>query len=182
MNPSDPARSAGLIPPSVRSGRINPKLDLSISAASGRELVPFLRRKLLSAHKLLKSPLRRLSIALVGDRTMSRLHQEFMSLPGPTDVLSFPLESDPKGRCIEGELVICIPEARRQVRIRGIALNEEVLLYAVHGLLHLGGWDDRTKAKYHAMHRKEDQILQQLGVGKVFDRNRPAKPARGIKP
>jgi probable rRNA maturation factor len=156
-------------------------LELSISASSGREVVPYVRKGLLSAHELLKSPLRSLSVALVGDRTMGRLHLEFMSIPGPTDVLSFALESDPRGRCVEGELVICVPEARRQSRRRSIALRDEVLLYALHGLLHLNGWDDRTEADYRAMHRKEDQLLRRLGIGKVFDRDRKAGAAGGTR-
>ena len=143
--------------------------------------MPFVRRKILLAHKLLKLPLGRLSIALVGDTTMSRLHQEFMGIPGPTDVLSFELELDARGRCVEGELVICVSEARRQGRRRGITLPDEVLLYALHGLLHLGGWDDGTEAEYRAMHRKEDQLLQQLGVGRLFDRGRQATTTRGMK-
>jgi probable rRNA maturation factor len=155
--------------------------NISISAATGREISPYVRRKLLLAHKLLKSPLRHLSLALVGDTTMSRLHQEFMGIPGPTDVLSFPLENDARGRCVEGELVICIPEARRQSRLRGIPLADEVLLYALHGMLHLGGWDDRTEAEYRAMHAKEDQLLQKLGIGRVFDRTKPTKTAGGNK-
>lgn len=157
------------------------ELDLSISAACGREVAPFVRRKILLAHGLLKLPLRRLSLALVGDKTMSRLHQEFMNLSGPTDVLSFELELDARGRCVEGELVICVPQARRQGQRRGIALRDEVLLYALHGLLHLGGWDDRTESEYRAMHRKEDQLLQHLGAGRLFDRERPAKITRGMK-
>lgn len=158
-------------------------MKLSISAACGREVAPYVRRKLFLAHKLLKSPPRLLSLALVGDQTMARLHQEFMGLPGPTDVLSFALENDARGRCLEGELVVCVPEARRQARRRDVALRDEVLLYALHGLLHLGGWDDRTQAEYRAMHRKEDQILQQLGVGRVFDpKSNTLSPARSLIP
>lgn len=109
-----------------------------------------------------------LSLALVGDRRMSQLHQQFMNLPNPTDVLTFPLEQDRRGDVLAGEVVVCVPEARRQARVRGVAVERELLLYALHGMLHLAGYDDRTESAFRTMHRKEDQILQQLGVGPVF--------------
>lgn len=116
----------------------------------------------------MKSSLDELSIALVGDAQMSQLHQRFMGIAGPTDVLTFPLEHDGRGRCVSGEVVVCVPEARRQAKERGISVEDEVLLYAVHGMLHLSGFDDRTQADYRTMHRTEDRILTQLGVGAVF--------------
>src|SRR5207237_257576 len=113
-----------------------------------------------------------LSVALVGDSTMSRLHQEFMRIEGPTDVLTFPLELDRRGRAVSGEIVVDVAEARRRARVEKTQVRLEVLLYAVHGLLHLCGYDDRSDRGYRAMHRKEDEILTKLGMGPVFDRAR----------
>jgi probable rRNA maturation factor len=145
------------------------RLSLSIqSPAASQPDVPYLRRHLLAAHRLLHPPLCELSIALVGDKIMSDLHQQFLGIPGPTDVLTFPLETDRKRRPISGEVVICVPEARRRCRQIGGNLRQELLLYALHGLLHLCGYDDRTDQDYRKMHRKEDQILSLLGVGPVF--------------
>jgi probable rRNA maturation factor len=102
---------------------------------------------------------------------MSALHQQFLGIPGPTDVLTFPLEMDKKGRPISGEVVVCVPEARRRSAKNSVKLREEVLLYALHGLLHLCGFDDRTESEFQRMHRREDEILDQLGVGRVFERD-----------
>ncbi len=58
-----------------------------------------------------------------------------------------------------------------------------MLLYAVHGLLHLCGYDDRTPAGFRRMHRKEDDLLARLGVGPVFGPTRGlahAAPAGGV--
>jgi probable rRNA maturation factor len=129
----------------------------------------YLRRHLHCAHALLAPSLKELSLALVGDCRMSALHHKFLGIPGPTDVLTFPLELDRKGRPISGEVVICVPEARRQCRQKGGKLREELLLYALHGLLHLCGFDDRTETDFRRMHRKEDEILERLGVGRVFE-------------
>jgi probable rRNA maturation factor len=122
-----------------------------------------------------------LSIALVGDARMAQLHQQFLNLPGPTDVLTFPLELDARGRALSGEIVICIPQARRRAAEHGVPVRQELLLYALHGLLHLCGYDDRTERDYRRMHRTEDAILTRLGVGPTFSPPvRPAGPARPV--
>jgi probable rRNA maturation factor len=117
---------------------------------------------------MLQSPLEELSIALVGDRQMSDLHLRFVSIAGPTDVLTFPLELDDAGSAISGEVVICVPEARRRTREHGTRLAHELLLYSIHGMLHLAGYDDRTDREYNQMHRIEDDLLSRLGIGPVF--------------
>jgi probable rRNA maturation factor len=145
-----------------------PALVLSLTAEQGARFTPFLRRHLRAAHRILRPSLAELSVALVGDRRMAQLHQQFMGIPGPTDVLTFPLESGRDGRVTSGEVVVCVPEARRQAGPRGVRVEQELLLYALHGMLHLCGYDDRTDAAFKAMHRTEDRILAQLGVGPVF--------------
>lgn len=50
----------------------------------------------------------------------------------------------------------------------GHPMAHELLLYALHGLLHLSGFDDRTDSEFAAMHAREDEILTRLGVGPVF--------------
>lgn len=121
------------------------------------------------AHAILRSPVRELSVALVGDVEMSLLHERFMGIAGPTDVLSFPLDSDELGRVRGGELIVCVPQARRQARQMQVRVEREILLYALHGLLHLGGMEDKTPAGFAQMHRREDQILKRIGVGAVFE-------------
>lgn len=143
-------------------------LQLIAAARGSRGYLGYLKRHLRIAHGLLKSPLRSLSVAIVGDRRMADLHRRFLNLPDPTDVLTFELEHDSEGKTIEGEVVICLPEARRRAGTAPAALRRELLLYAVHGMLHLCGYDDKTPRGFARMHRKEDQILTQLGVGAVF--------------
>lgn len=146
-------------------------LKLTISAPSGKLFVPFVKKHLKQASVLLRAPLQELSIIFIGDRRMSELHRQFMNLPTPTDVLTFPMDEDSHGRPVTGEVYICIPEARRQARLRKVPVAHEVLLYCLHGMLHLCGFDDRTDAEYRKMHCKEDHILTQLGIGSVFSIN-----------
>jgi probable rRNA maturation factor len=121
-----------------------------------------------AAHAILRPALSEMSVALVGDGRMSELHEQFMSIAGPTDVLTFPLETNGSGRVTEGDVVICVTEARRRCREHGVSLEHELLLYALHGMLHLCGYDDRTQRAYAKMHRTEDEILKRLGIGPVF--------------
>jgi rRNA maturation RNase YbeY len=147
-------------------------LSLAIHAATGKRFVPFLRRHLHNANPLLPHPLRDLSVALVNDRVMSDLHVQFMNIKGPTDVLTFPM--DERG----GEVIICVPEATRRAKEHRAAVQNELLLYAIHGMLHLCGMDDRTRRGFEDMHQMEDQILTKLGVGAVF---RPGKKRAGTR-
>jgi probable rRNA maturation factor len=144
------------------------KFQLSMTAAIGREFVPFVRRNLLAARRLIRSPLCEVSIAFVGDRRMAALHRQFMNIDGPTDVLTFPLEADSRGKTTSGEVIVCIPEARRAAKGHRTSVRHEVLLYALHGILHLAGFDDRTESSFKMMHRMEDKILTRLGIGRVF--------------
>jgi probable rRNA maturation factor len=148
----------------------------------GKALVPYLRRHLRAAHALLRPPLREFSLALVGDRAMSDLHEQFLNIAGPTDVLTFPLDEGAAGHVSAGEVVVCVPEARRRAKAEGTDLERETLLYALHGMLHLCGYDDQTDRQYARMHKAEDAILKELGVGAVFrpgrDRTVAAKGRR----
>lgn len=160
------------------SARNRPGVAVSVYATSGRQHAPFVAGKLARACALLPGcQLRELSLAMVGDVRMSALHREFMGLDEPTDVLTFPLETDARGRSLSGEIVVCVPEAQRQARARRIPLRRELLLYAIHGLLHLSGFDDRTPDEFREMHRTEDMILTRLGVGPAFFA--AARPHRG---
>ena len=151
---------------------------MTITAETGRAFVPFLREQLRAAHDLLETtanrhrrrrlPLREMSLALVNDARMSNLHEEFMGIHGPTDVLTFPIDEDPRGRVTAGEVIVCVPHARREAKRHRIPVRHELLLYALHGMLHLLGYDDRTARDFATMHRTEDDILTRLGIGPVF--------------
>jgi probable rRNA maturation factor len=154
-----------------------PTLSIALRAdlASGKPFLSRLRKRLIAAHAILKPALADLSVALVGDRVMGDLHARFMGIPGPTDVLTFPLETDRRGRVTAGEVVVCLTEARRRAREHRTRLEHELLLYALHGMLHLCGYDDRTQPAYATMHRTEDEILNRLGIGPVFARPADAR-------
>lgn len=145
------------------------RIALTVSTTCGREFAPRLRRLLSAALLHVRTAPRSLSVALVGDATMSKLHRQFLGIEGPTDVLSFPLELDSHGRVLDGEVIVCVPHAKRAAITRGVDPRDELLLYALHGALHLSGHDDTTPTGFRRMHRTEDRILRAIGVGPVFD-------------
>jgi len=154
-------------------------LHLTIRAEVGATFVPYLRRQLRRAHAILRPMLIDFSLAVVNDARMSDLHIRFMNIAGPTDVLTFPLDLHDGGEATSGEVIVCLPEARRRAKDHGVPVRDEVLLYALHGMLHLAGFDDRTARDFARMHRTEDDILARLGVGPVFQPNarKASRPA-----
>lgn len=96
------------------------------------------------------------SFVFVDDRMMSECHGRFVGLPEPTDVLSFPTdEPDPSGERDLGDVIICTDQAVRQARVAGRGYIEELAVLALHGLLHLLGYDhDRDDGEMFALERQ----------------------------
>jgi probable rRNA maturation factor len=105
------------------------------------------------------SRLESLSIVVVGDHTMRRLNREFHATDDTTDVLAFPFR---EGRRIDAEIVVCAPFARREAQRRGLPWLTELVLYVVHGVLHLTGEDDATPHGARRMRRLERAILGRM--------------------
>ncbi|HHT9133733.1 MAG TPA: rRNA maturation RNase YbeY [Candidatus Avalokitesvara rifleensis] len=102
-----------------------------------------------------------LSIVFVDKDEITRLNKKFLGHKGPTDVLSFPLETNTK--CITGEVVVCVPMAIEYVAGAKTEIEGEIMLYVVHGVLHLLGYDDADNKSADTMHRVEKEILAKLG-------------------
>ena len=113
-------------------------------------------------------------VAFVDDETIADLHLRFMDIPGPTDVITFPLADDePEAGAgsLErslGEVVVSTDTACRQGPEYGLDPLDEALLYVVHGVLHLLGYDDRTEPDADRMASRQREI---------FDQWRDAHPA-----
>jgi probable rRNA maturation factor len=129
----------------------------------------------------------RLDVTLLDDVTMGRLHQDHCGDPSPTDVITFDLADPPSDRSaprtrVEGDLVVGRDVAIRQADARGHEAREELLLYAVHGLLHLLGEDDHDDAAYQQMHRREDELLTAMGLGPLFHGRTTASESAEARP
>lgn len=90
---------------------------------------------------------------------MARLHRTFLGIRGSTDVLAFDLTERQNGP-LEGDVYICLDQARRQARAYRVPLYQEVGRLAAHGVLHLAGYRDRSEKERLQMRRLEDRCLQ----------------------
>jgi probable rRNA maturation factor len=127
----------------------------------------WLRERLSAAIAELSRPVARVTVSVVDDDAMRGLHRRYMGSDETTDVLTFPSESD---AAIDVDIAVCADEAQRQTVDRGHDLTQELLLYALHGLLHCAGFDDHDEVGFDAMHAEEDRILDAIGVGMTFGR------------
>jgi len=118
------------------------------------------------------------SIAVVTDATMRRVNRDFHDADEPTDVLAFALEPS-AGDGFRSEVIVSLDTARREAARRGVEPAAELLLYVVHGLLHLAGHDDHALADARRMHARTLSILDRLGHRNTI---RPrSKPRRGAR-
>jgi probable rRNA maturation factor len=104
-----------------------------------------------------------LSFAVVDDPAMRRLNRRFTGRRGSTDVLAFPLGDGPGE---SGEIVVCAEVARRQAARRSVSVWMELLLYCLHGFLHLEGHDDHGRAKNRRMRLAEREMLADAGLAR----------------
>jgi probable rRNA maturation factor len=115
------------------------------------------------------------AISLAGDEAMTDLHRRSMGLNRTTDVLTFDLREGggksrraPANGPLDLETILCVDEARRRARERGHPLGHELLLYALHSLLHVQGYDDLTGREAARMHAREDELLRRIGLPAIY--------------
>lgn len=109
------------------------------------------------------------SVALVDDARIRELNRDYRGKDRPTDVLSFPMneeiETGDDRLFLLGDVVISLPTAARQAGEYGWGLGEEIARLAVHGTLHLLGYDhEGDEAEAEDMRRREEEILRGLGL------------------
>lgn len=110
-----------------------------------------------------------ISIAIVDDLNFQEINRRFLKRKSISDCLSFDLtDCNLPGSPKIFELVINGQMALRQSKLRSHSAEAELALYITHGLLHQFGYDDMQPVKAKSMHRKEDDILIQLGFGIVY--------------
>lgn len=107
-----------------------------------------------------------LSVLLVDTDAMTALHEKWMDEPGPTDVLSFPMDElrpgrdgQPSGPGLLGDIVVCPDVAARQAAQAGHTTAEEILLLTTHGILHLLGFDHAEPDEEKEMFELQRKLL-----------------------
>ena len=100
-----------------------------------------------------------LSVALLTDRALARLHARYLGDPSRTDVITFGGDA---GHALAGEICVSVDAAARRAGRDPGALSRELALYVVHGWLHLAGYDDRGPGPRRRMRRAEARAMRLL--------------------
>jgi probable rRNA maturation factor len=110
-----------------------------------------------------------LTIVLTDDAQLHELNRQWMGVDAPTDVLSFPAdETDPEsGNHYVGDILISVLRAAEQAKAAGHAVEAEVQLLVVHGVLHLLGHDHAEAGEKARMWQAQGEILSALGLGQI---------------
>jgi probable rRNA maturation factor len=105
-------------------------------------------------------------VRFVGDEESARLHGEHFSDPSSTDVMTFPNGSqDPgNGALLLGDLAVCIDVAHREANKRQRSVADELILYILHGMLHLLDYDDVETADRDRMWKAQQRLLESVGI------------------
>ncbi len=111
-------------------------------------------------------PQAELSVVLVDEATMTDLHVRWMDEPGPTDVLSFPMDElrptkddEEPDEGLLGDVVLCPAVAERQAAAAGHGVPDELALLLTHGILHLLGYDHAEPEEHAEMFGLQARLL-----------------------
>ena len=119
-----------------------------------------LRKAALTALSVLGRARAGLTIVLADDAKLGRLNRLYRGKKGPTDILSFAT-----GDLADlGDIFISLKQARKKAAKRGMARADYLTLLAVHGVLHLCGFDHERTADAEKMEKKENAIMRKLNV------------------
>ena len=118
----------------------------------------------------------KIGVAIVDDPTIAKLHEQFLNDPEPTDVLSFVLERSEQ--LLEGEVVASADTARTCAPKYKSTPEDELLLYVIHGTLHLVGYDDATPRQRAVMQKKEIEYAEQQSNTKITTEARRTRRKR----
>ncbi|MCC5788813.1 MAG: rRNA maturation RNase YbeY [Opitutales bacterium] len=119
----------------------------------------------LDEHPDFHCPPGQLSLAIVTDAEIARVHADFLQDPTPTDGITFP--GDPE-EDFAGEILVSADTACRYARENNVDFARELTLYLTHGFLHLCGWDDRSPDQRKAMKETEKIALRWLDEKNVI--------------
>jgi len=104
-----------------------------------------------------------ISVRILDDQGIAGLHDRWLGVPGPTDVITFELGA-PGDPGLHGDIAVSIDTARRMAKEVGWDFRHELAYYAVHGLLHLSGEDDVAPDDRRRMRASERRLLAAVGL------------------
>ena len=144
-------------------------MTIEVTNTSG-QLVPAAEINSLLTFALLElalNPECEINVSFVNDEYMTELHIKWMDEPGTTDVLSFPMDMpEMPGEAVTlGDIVISPVVAAEQAKAQGHSIEHEIYILAMHGLLHIIGYDHADKAEEKVMFDLQEKIIRDWQKG-----------------
>lgn len=132
-----------------------------------------LKRMIRLVLKSFKIDCEALAVHFVSKKAISKLHLDFFNDPTPTDCISFPIDQPSlNGKCaFLGEIFVCPSVAYEYATKNDKDPYIEIILYVIHGLLHLFGFDDLSTHQKKKMRKKERECLKLLAKNHLIDEN-----------
>lgn len=177
------AKSAG--PPPRKATPRRAMSALRVAVANEQTVVKIDTQRLAYAARLVLAgegiAAAEISIAIVDDPAIHVINREFLQHDFATDVITFVLGEE--GGVLEGEIVVSAETACTVATNHDVEPADELLLYVIHGALHLAGYDDLSATPRARMRKREQHYLGELGVVLVPVGTEPASTKRrGVKP
>jgi len=133
----------------------------TVNISSSQKAIRIPRKKIAALIALVSAAesadLDEVDIAVVTARRIAALNRRYLGRRGATDVLSFDLSQPGGGAAIQ--LIVCGELAVSEALARGLGPQRELMLYVVHGLLHVLGYDDTTPQAAAKMHTRQEELL-----------------------
>jgi probable rRNA maturation factor len=147
-------------------------ISVQVDAPFSAEVdAPALARAIATTLARAGQPDGQVTLVITDDEAVSALNQQYRAVAGPTDVLSFSAQEDapgfvsaPEAAAYLGDIIIALPFTRRQAADLGHPLAAELQLLAVHGTLHLLGYDHAEPEEEAAMWARQDAVLAELQI------------------
>ena len=124
---------------------------MALMERAGREAMPLVLELALDESSVL-GQLDEVEVSFIDDETIADEHLRFMDIPGATDVITFD----------HGEIHISVETVRQQAEELGSDFERELMLYIIHGLLHLAGYDDASEADHLKMNDLQQGVLMKV--------------------
>jgi len=167
------------------------KLDVLVEAAPWNEhraLRPLIRRAVEAAASELSTSAAELAILLTDDSAIRVLNRKWRGIDAPTNVLSFPAEIPAGAPPLLGDIVLAYETVAREARRDGKPFAHHVAHLAVHGFLHLCGYDHERDSDAETMEQLERTILRRLDIADPYcakrkrasSRAKPTRPKRRV--
>lgn len=142
-------------------------IDIRCSGLGSEDITDQIRTAVIATAHAKGFDLGSIGVLITDDQTIHEINRSHLQHDYATDVISFAYEQQPPR--IEGELVASLDTAAREAAELGWPVLNELLLYVVHGVLHICGMDDQSAESRRQMRIVEQQVLSSLGIPNASD-------------